>query len=318
MARIIWGLLGTDHARFSSFVVGPRRIVDHLAELRRGTAFRHLGHNPAGGAMILALLALILALALTGVVELGGALKSGPLAFITSFATGRVLGQAHKLLAYGLLGLIPAHVGGAIYESRRTQENLLRAMIDGRKEARPGDKPTASRRPHPWPAFALATAIFAAGVGTTMALTDRPGLGVPVRPLDAVYARECGACHTAYHPSLLPGSAWIAVMDGLAQHFGEDASLDPGTAQSIRAYLAANSAETYDTKPANLLRIADPAEPLRITATPFWRRVHRSIPVQVFSAKTVGSPSQCGACHRDAATGLFSPLSIAIPEGTSP
>ncbi len=318
MARVVWGLLGTGYARFSSFVAGPRRILDHLGELRHGAARRHLGHNPAGGAMILALLVLVAALALTGVAVQGGALKFGPLAFVTSFAAGRTLGQAHKLLAYGLLGLIPVHVAGAIHESRRTKENLVRAMVDGRKQARPGDAVMPARRSHPWLALAIATAIFGLAAGATVTLSNRPGLGVPTEPLDPIYLRECGSCHTAYHPSLLPASTWAVMLDGLAHHFGEDAALDPAAAQSIRAYLAANGAENYDTKAAHLFRAADPADPLRITATPFWRRVHRSLPEQVFSANAVGSRSECGACHRDAAAGLFNPLSIAIPEEAWP
>jgi hypothetical protein len=70
-------------------------------------------------------------------------------------------------------------------------------------------------------------------------------------------------------------------MDRLDHHFGEDASLEPATLTRLRAYLMENAAEYFDTLAANRLRITDPTEPLRITATPFWRRAHSAIPDRV-------------------------------------
>jgi hypothetical protein len=107
-------------------------------------------------------------------------------------------------------------------------------------------------------------------------------------------------------------------MDHLDQHFGEDASLEPDKVAGIRAYLVANAAETVDTKPAHLFSRRDPADPLKITATPWWRRIHSGIPDRVFTAKAVGSRANCSACHQDAATGLFNPAEIAIPKDAKP
>ncbi len=312
--RIVWGWLGPSYARFASFVRGPRSVAEHLAELIGGRAPRHLGHNPLGGAMILALLAAVVALALTGVIVLGGDLKSGPLAFATSFATGEVLRGAHQLIAYGLIALIALHIAGAIFESRRTGENLAAAMVSGRKDARPGDVAAAARRAHPALALLIAVPLFAASGALIAWLAEKPGLGVPVAPLDPVYAEECGACHAPFHPSLAPAATWSAIMDGLTSHFGEDASLDPATAATIRRYLDANSAEAYDTKAANRLRRVDPADPLRITATPFWQRTHARLPDRIFAAKSVGARSNCAACHADASSGRFDPSAIEIPE----
>ena len=91
----------------------------------------------------------------------------------------------------------------------------------------------------------------------------------------------------AYHPSLAPAASWSAMMDDLSHHFGENAELDPATADHIRSYLLAHSAEHYDTLVANRLRQTDPADPLRITATPFWQRIHRRISASVFASKQV-------------------------------
>jgi cytochrome b len=318
LARVVWGLLGPAAARFSRFVQGPREIAAHIGELRRGSAARHLGHNPLGGAMIVALLAGVAALGLTGVVTLGGSLKSGPLAFATSFTAGETARAVHQLIAYGLLALISLHVAGAIFESLRTRDNLVRAMVDGRKERRPGDIVPRPAATHPVLATMIVTILLAAAAAAILTLMRLPAAGVPTAPLDPLYADECGACHAPFHPSLAPAATWSAIMDHLDEHFGEGAELGPDETRKIRDYLVANAAEAYDTKAANRFRRRDPTDPLRITATPFWQRQHGSIPDQVFAAKAVASRGNCSACHQDAAAGLFSPESIHIPEEALP
>jgi cytochrome b len=71
-ARIVWGFLGPPYARFESFVRHPREILPHLSSVKRGTGTHHLGHNPAGGYMILALLAAVTLITLSGTISLGG------------------------------------------------------------------------------------------------------------------------------------------------------------------------------------------------------------------------------------------------------
>ncbi len=313
-ARIVWGFLGPTYARFSSFVRRPAEILDHAEQLRGGQAAHHLGHNPLGGAMIVALIAAVVVLAATGTVALGGVLKTGPLAFLTSFAVGNLARDLHQLVAWGLIGLIALHIGGAIFESYRSRENLAAAMINGRKRERADAIAEPARAAHPWIAAAIVAVTFVASGLVVVALAGRPARGVPLAALDPLYASECGDCHAPYHPSLEPAAVWVAIMDHLDRHFGEDASLEADKVARIRDYLVANAAETADTKPANVFRRRDASEPLKITATPFWRHVHSGIPERVFAAKSVGSQSNCSACHEDAAAGLFNPQAIAIPK----
>ncbi len=314
VARLVWGFLGPAHARFADFVLGPRAVLRHAAELVGGTARRHLGHNPLGGANVVAVLAMIVLLTITGVLVLGGSLKSGPAAFATSFAAGETLRGVHQLLAVVLLGLIALHLAGIVFESRRTDENLARAMIDGAKARRPGDVPVRRVRPRPVLAATLVLALLGGGGLAAARLAQLPGLGVPTAPPDPAYAEECSACHLAYPPSLLPRASWAALMAGLDDHFGENAALDPKTTAEIAAWLEANAAETADTKAANRFRTVDPAHPFEITATPFWIRTHRHLPKALFTSPAVGSAAQCAACHEDAATGRFDPAAISIPE----
>ncbi len=316
--RLVWGVLGSATARFAEFIVSPARTLQHARELFSGRAPRHLGHNPLGAWMIVALLLSLAALSLTGLMALGGFIKSGPLAFALSFDAGRAARGLHEILAIGLLVLIGAHLAGALFESLRSRENLVRAMFTGAKRAEPGMAPAATTASRPFAAAAIAVAVVAGGsllVGYGNAL---PGRGVPQGRLDPLYVGECGSCHTPYHPSLAPAATWAGIMSGLANHFGENAQLDKAAGEAIALYLAENSAEHFDTLPAHLLRNVDSADPLRITSAPGWKRLHRKIGAEIFAAKAVGNSGACAACHADAPSGAFNPAMISIPAKATP
>lgn len=316
-ARTLWGFWGPTHARFADFVTGPRAALAHLRDLRDGRVHRHRGHNPLGGLMVVTLMTVVALLALTGALAYGGVLKSGPFAFAASFAEGRTAREIHEALAIGLLALVALHVGGVVFESRRLRENLARAMIDGRKAVRPGDAPTRPVRARTGAAILVGAGVFAVTAAVAGKLAERPAANMPVATLDPTYVAECGACHTAYHPSLLPRASWRALMAGLDDHFGEDAWLPEETVAEIGAWLDANAAESADTLPANLLRRVNPENPIAITATPFWTRMHAEIPDAVFASAPVGGRGRCQACHADAASGRFHPSAIAIPKETT-
>lgn len=325
-SRIIWGFAGGRFARFSGFLPGPATLRQHLRDLSGarvadGSSHRHLGHNPLGAVMILALLGVIAGLALTGLMIWGGVFWHGPFAAYVSYAMGGTAGKLHKWLAIGLVALIGLHVAGALFESIRSRENLIFAMISGRKVRRPGDilpRPASARpRVAVLTAVAVTCAILLAGQWSPRA--GRPG--PPVTIDGTAYAATCGDCHAAFHPSLLPAASWSSVMAGLEDHFGEDATLDAVQAADIAGYLMAHAAETTDSKPAHVFRAVSTSDPLRITATPFWTRTHAGLPDRVFAAPSVGSRADCAACHADAATGWFYPGSISIPplsKGTTP
>jgi hypothetical protein len=149
-------------------------------------------------------------------------------------------------------------------------------------------------------------------------LSRLPPAGLPAMPANPMFAQECGACHRPFHPSLLPRASWAAVMAGLADHFGEDASLPADEARQIGAYLQTYSAEAWDTEAARRFAVTSPDQPLRITETPYWRRKHAGIDPAVFARPTIGAKSNCGACHRDAESGRFDDQAINIPEGKAP
>ncbi|GJL82414.1 MAG: cytochrome b561 [marine bacterium B5-7] len=131
--RIVWGVIGTPHARFSDFVTGPRRLLAYLKQMLAHRAPRYIGHNPAGAAMILALLGSLLATTISGMLLLGGD-GAGPLAgVVISGFSGEWLEDVHEFFANATLVLVFLHVGGVILSSIAHRENLIKSMLTGRK-----------------------------------------------------------------------------------------------------------------------------------------------------------------------------------------
>ena len=312
--RMLWGLMGSTYARFSSFPVHFTAINADLAGFVAGRRPRYRGHNPLGSLMALAILAILILSVMTGVVTLGGVDKQGPLAFVTSYNVGKATQRLHQALAYGLLALIGGHLLGVAYESVHGQPDLIRAMLTGKKVASAADHPVRPARAKPLLAGLCVLLLLTAAVHQIVALSARPALGVPVGPLDTTYAQECGSCHMAYPPSLAPSARWIAILANLSDHFGEDASLKPDVVAQIRAYLTTSAAGKWDTRAAHELQGSNPRDPLRLTATLFWIRMHQGIPESVFKSRAVGAKGACEKCHSDASTGRFDPQDIHIPE----
>jgi hypothetical protein len=133
---------------------------------------------------------------------------------------------------------------------------------------------------------------------------------------DPLYEEECGGCHFAYPPSLLPQRSWQAIMSGLEDHFGDNAELDSENHQAISQFLMENSAEhSSGRRSQHMLRgLSAQQTPLRITELPRFRHEHDEVPKRVLhNNPELSSLSQCPACHRDAKEGYFSERHINIP-----
>lgn len=123
-SRGAWGLVGSRHARFADFVRGPRATWGYARDILRGCERRYLGHNPLGGWMVLALLLCMAFVCATGIL----------------YTTDRFWGEAwveiaHRASAWTLVGLVALHLGGVLFTGWRHRENLVAAMVGGRKRA---------------------------------------------------------------------------------------------------------------------------------------------------------------------------------------
>lgn len=123
LARVVWGFIGSAHARFASFWPTPSRLARHVQALLRREPEHHDGHNPLGALMMLALMALVLALGLTGFAQTTDA-----------FWGEEWLQELHEMLADGLVALAGVHAASALIMGRLERTRLVRAMITGIKE----------------------------------------------------------------------------------------------------------------------------------------------------------------------------------------
>jgi cytochrome b len=154
--RVVWGLVGSKYARFRDFFCGPVAAIRYLRDLVAGDARRFLGHSPAGGAMVIALLVCLAGTVATGIIAYGEPGR-GPVAaegaVVTTVAqagenesAGRgeaegakggksVVGEVHGVLANITLALVVLHVLGVGLASYAHRENLVVAMLTGKKRA---------------------------------------------------------------------------------------------------------------------------------------------------------------------------------------
>lgn len=130
LLRVVWGLVGTRHARFRDFVFGPKKVVRYLIDAVRGRAAPHAGHNPGASVAIFAMLLAVLGLAVTGIMMGKGDESAEDL---------------HGLFAYALLAAAIIHIVGVLWHSYRQRENITRAMVDGKKDVAMADAIPSAR-----------------------------------------------------------------------------------------------------------------------------------------------------------------------------
>ncbi|MFO1413657.1 MAG: cytochrome b/b6 domain-containing protein [Burkholderiales bacterium] len=159
--RVLWGVIGSRHARFASFVRGPGAVLRYLRSLLSSRPEHHVGHNPAGGWAIVAMLLLGLAVAASGYANHAG-------------WGGDWLAELHEGAASAMLALVIVHVAAVFVSSFLHRENLVGAMITGRRQGRPEDGIRGVR-------WAPAAAVVAAVTGLWVA----QGPADPLHPSSA-------------------------------------------------------------------------------------------------------------------------------------
>jgi cytochrome b len=150
--RIVWGFIGSEHARFRDFLYSPRQALRYFNDLVHRRAKRYVGHSPAGAVMVYALLIAILATTFSGLMVYAYDKHAGPLAGVignqyvgmtleerdqASESVEEFWEETHEVLANLTLFLVVLHIGGVALSSLAHRENLVRAMVTGRKRAEP-------------------------------------------------------------------------------------------------------------------------------------------------------------------------------------
>ena len=327
--RLIWGVMGGHYARFASFLYSPLAGLSYLRQVLSGKAARYLGHNPAGSQAIYLLLTLGLVVCISGLFTQGGEEQQGAIAGMVSIAVGRMFKEAHEITATLMLLVVFGHLGGVVLESWLHKENLARSMVTGLKET--SDNSPVSK-PYRLTAVLMlvAVGIFSGWwffynlhqpvethLGDQAALKDVPHVAFvgPKLPDNALWREECGSCHLAFHPNLLPARSWQRMMAEQDKHFGSDLALDDATVKELLAFMVDNAAENSNREAAyKISRSLKPGDtPLRISETPYWVKKHRDITDAEWRSDKIKSKANCGACHLDAEAGTFEDAAMKIP-----
>ena len=332
--RLIWGVVGTHYARFTSFWYGPLDALAYLKQVASASAPRHVGHNPTGSVAIYLLLALTAVVGISGFFTLGSEEQQGISAGWLSLTQGRFLKKLHEASAMVMLLLVIGHISGVVVESILHKENLARSMVTGSKMAEHG---TLAVLPKVGTAIMMLITILGFAGWWFFYAIHAPvekkldQLGVSAQQLaaaphvpfvgkklpdNAQWREECGSCHVAFYPSLLPSRSWERVAAEQDKHFGTDLGLDATAMKAILDFMKDNAAEKHLTEAGvKIDRSLKPdAIPVRITETPYWIKKHKEVADSVWKSPKVKSKANCDACHLDAQEGTYEDAAMRLPK----
>lgn len=302
LGRIVWGFFDIPYSKFKDFNF---KIADLKQYMRAvfGTKKSYVGHNPASSYAIIGMMVLLFLSIVTGALAYGAQEGMGIASFLnhTWFAKMKVFKEVHELFANALMFLIYAHIAGALLDRLLHSKLILRSMVDGYKE---GEGVSVKLNPFQkifgffWLGATVIALIYLLAFPNTTLLADN-NPRVDYAKVHPAFAKECGSCHMLYPPFLLPKASWDAMMASLENHFGDDASLDADTTQSIRTFLDNNSAE-HSTKKAAVYMLSslkNATMPESITQTSFWKKHHTGIEKIALNDPKIGKISNCKGCH---------------------
>lgn len=179
LLRIVWGFVGTRHARFSSFLYGPASLIKYVVGAMNGSEPRSVGHNAGSSYAIFAMLGLVLVTATTGLMISNG---------------NEAAEELHEIASYSLMAVVAVHIIGVVWYSLRHKENITLSMFTGHKEAS-ADEAISSSRPVVGLAFLLLIGFLTMRLfqnyDRTTGATTFPGLGITI-PLGESEGSEAG------------------------------------------------------------------------------------------------------------------------------
>jgi len=315
--RILWGFVGNHFSRFSSFTFSLTSALDYFKAIVNGDANRYLGHNPVGSWAIYLIFALGTLLSVSGILVFAGEEGHGIFAPYVSYFIGELSKTPHELMANGLFLIIIVHVMGVIFESYYHHENLVAAMFHGKKMTQRRNKEGKFQKTGIalfMLVVILGLYVFKGYINETEEFPFAPYTSDPL-PTNALWKEECGDCHLAYHPVLLPARSWVELMIQQQQHFDEDLDLDKETVEEITKFLVKYSAESKLNEPARKILSHEPKSktPIRVIATQYWKEKHHEIKNDIWSDSLVQNKGNCEACHLDANQGWFEDSAMRIP-----
>jgi len=308
--RILWGFMDVKFSQFKDFTFSLMALKEYMLAIF-GNKKEYIGHNPASSYAIIAMIVLTFLAVITGALTYGVKEGMGLFSFMnhTMFRDMKFFKEVHEFFSNVLMAVIFAHIAGVLLDKLFHKSRALESMVDGYKLGdEEGVKLTLLQKIFGGIAIALSLLAFVYMLIAPNSLLIADGNSkMDYAKENPAFYKECISCHTLYPPFLLPSKSWVSMMDTLQNHFGDDASLDAVTTESIKAFLVNNSAET-STKDSSLRILASLDNDkmyLAITETPFWKNRHKEIDKAVFKRADIGKPSNCKACHDSIENGLL-------------
>lgn len=308
--RILWGFMDVKYSKLKDFNFSLSDLKTYMLSIF-GNKKAYIGHNPASSYAIIAMMILTFLAVISGALTYGVKEGMGVFSFMnhTLFRDMKLFKEVHEFFSNVLMAVIFAHIAGVLLDKVLHKSRVLESMIDGYKVGdEEGLKLTFLQK-----FFGILALGFSIAAFVYMLLSPNSIFIADGNPKmdyakeNSAFYKECISCHTLFPPFLLPQKSWVSMMATLDNHFGDDASLDSKTTESIKAFLVKNSAET-STKESSLRILASLENDktyLAITETPFWKNRHKKIDKAVYAREEIGKPSNCKACHANIENGLL-------------
>ena len=316
--RVVWGFIGPKYSKFSEFNLNIKALKEYIFSIFNPKK-EYIGHNPAAGYTMVAIMIVLLLLVVTGFLTYGIQENRGVFAFLHSsfFKEMELFEELHEFLANALWLLIGAHVSGVLLDKLlHAKQETLNSIVNGYKNIK-GESAKLSIFQKLISVigigFSIYVLVYALSVKDNL-ITAGYNQPIDYKKENALFVSECASCHTLYPPKLLPKKSWKIMMANLEDHFGDDASLEPEDTQSILEYLLKNSAENSTSEASvNILKTLQNKDTIAITQTPFWKYRHKNIDSKYFEDNKVKSKANCKACHSDVEKGIIEDHNIKMP-----
>lgn len=318
--RALWGFVGPKYSQFKDFNFNLQDLKEYLLS-PFSKKKEHVGHNPASSFAIVAMIIMSILTVLSGLLAYGIGENHGILSFLHTeyFSDMKIFKEIHAVFANVFVGIVVVHICGALIDKFIKKGDAIDSMIHGYKQTQEEAGIRLNFMQYLfgfiWIVGSLYALYYFIFVKDNIFVANA---NVPQNyaALNQDFAKECGSCHLAFPPFLLPQASWKMMMQDLEHHFGDDASLDATTNKSITTFLTENSAEhsTHQAALGILHSLEHKSGVIAITKTPFWERKHRHIKEGVFASNEVKSKANCQACHANIEKGLIENDMISIPK----
>ncbi len=319
--RIIWGFIGPKYSKFRDFPLSIKETVEFAKNIFYPKK-EYLGHNPLASFVMLGIIVTLFLVVLSGVLAYGVQEGRGIFASLnlTFFKEMEIFKELHEALTNLLLLLIGVHLAGVFSDRVLHKENgTVSSIFNGYKNIQGKSvKLNLFQKIFATAFLILSIVVVIWGFRQNSPLNSSIYAPINYEKISNSFVEECGSCHTLYPPHLLPAKSWKELMkkEALANHFGDDASLDEETRREIEKFLVKNSAK-ISTKEASVYildSLKDKNHIIAITKTPYWEKRHKEIKKEVFESSKVRSKANCKACHQDIEKGLIEDYQIKAPE----